>query len=230
MSQPSPPIASATDATVDTGTALDEVDVREVPKPRRHPLIFARFDALAVGESFVLINSHDPKHLRQEFERDHPAAYDWHYLSSGDSDDLNRADRLWRIRITRLTGADLPRVLGDTHALTTAGETGRTGDVTAGGAVWKLKAAQRQLDANVIRLRPQDRIEAHIGPDLDVLLHVLAGSGELTTATGTVELTGGRLVWLPRRSHRAITAGPDGLSYLTVHPRRPGLSVGPAGP
>ena len=28
-------------------------------------MIFARFDALAPGESFVLVNSHDPIHLRQ---------------------------------------------------------------------------------------------------------------------------------------------------------------------
>ena len=43
-------------------------------------MIFARFDALAAGESFVLVNSHDPIHLREEFARDRPGAYDWRYL------------------------------------------------------------------------------------------------------------------------------------------------------
>jgi uncharacterized protein (DUF2249 family) len=43
-------------------------------------MLFARFDALAAGESFVLVNSHDPVHLRQEFARDRPGAYDWRYL------------------------------------------------------------------------------------------------------------------------------------------------------
>jgi len=60
-------------ATTDT----DELDVRQVPKSQRHPMIFARFDALAAGESFVLVNSHDPIHLREEFARDRPGAYDW---------------------------------------------------------------------------------------------------------------------------------------------------------
>ena len=51
----------------------DELDVRQIPKSQRHPMIFARFDALAAGESFVLVNSHDPIHLREEFARDRPA-------------------------------------------------------------------------------------------------------------------------------------------------------------
>ncbi|MDQ2797494.1 MAG: DUF2249 domain-containing protein [Actinomycetota bacterium] len=208
-----------------------ELDVRPIPKPQRHPLIFARFDALGVGESFVLVNSHDPKHLRQEFDRDHQGAYDWQYLDSDgldtdglDSDGLGAAGprRLWRIRITRRTDADPPRLLGDVHALAVAD------DADTGGAVWRLEVARRQLDANVIRLRPHARIDSHTGPDLDVLLHVVQGAGVLTTASGTVDLADGALAWLPRRSERAIVAGPDGLCYLSVHTRRPALSVGPA--
>jgi uncharacterized protein (DUF2249 family) len=88
--------------TADTG---GELDVRCVPKSQRHPMIFARFDALAPGESFVLVNSHDPIHLRREFARDRPGAYDWRYLES------NQAQRLWRIRIIRITDADLGHLL-----------------------------------------------------------------------------------------------------------------------
>ena len=131
----------------------------------------------------------------------------------------------WRIRITRLIDGDLPRLVGDIHALTNADTAGAS---DSAGAVWKLDVARRQLDANVIQLRPGGRIEAHTGPELDVLVHVLGGSGQLSTAEGTVELVDGALVWLPRRSHRAITAGADGLCYLSVHSRRPALSVGPA--
>ncbi|BBY94601.1 hypothetical protein MGALJ_42700 [Mycobacterium gallinarum] len=79
----------------------DELDVRHIPKPQRHPMIFARFDALAAGESFVLVNSHDPKHLREEFARDRPGAYDWRYLEG------NQTEHLWRIRIIRITEPDL---------------------------------------------------------------------------------------------------------------------------
>jgi hypothetical protein len=51
-----------------------QLDVRAMRKPDKHPKIFQRFDALGVGESFVLINNHDPKHLREEFETDHPVS------------------------------------------------------------------------------------------------------------------------------------------------------------
>jgi uncharacterized protein (DUF2249 family) len=60
-------------------------------------MIFARFDARAAGESFVLVNSHDPVHLRQEFARDRPGAYDWRYLEG------SRSEMLWWIRIIRIT-------------------------------------------------------------------------------------------------------------------------------
>jgi quercetin dioxygenase-like cupin family protein len=59
-----------------------------------------------------------------------------------------------------------------------------------------------------------------------VLIHVLAGGGQLVGERRTVELSAGDLVWLPRRSQRQITAGTDGLRYLTVHRRRQALTLG----
>jgi uncharacterized protein (DUF2249 family) len=52
-----------------SGARTRELDVRQVPKPQRHPLIFDRFAALPPAGSFVLVDSHDPKHLRQKFDR-----------------------------------------------------------------------------------------------------------------------------------------------------------------
>jgi uncharacterized protein (DUF2249 family) len=190
-----------------------ELDVRDVPKPQRHPLIFARFGALGVGESFVLVNSHDPRHLHDEFERDQPGAFGWEYVQ--------RDPREWRIRISRTAAAPAPRLLCNVHDVVSANEQ----QADAGGALWNLAVGQRQLDANVIHLQPGKGIDPHTGPDLDVLMLVVDGAGEVTTSAGTVPLSPGSLIWLPRRSHRGILAGPDGLSYLTVHPRRPGLSI-----
>ena len=53
-----------------------------------------------------------------------------------------------------------------------------------------------------------------------MLIHVLSGNGRLTTEMGTIDLSPGDLVWLPRRSRRQFAAGPEGLRYLTVHHRR----------
>jgi uncharacterized protein (DUF2249 family) len=191
-----------------------ELDVRPLRKPDKHPAIFAAYNALGVGEAFVLLNNHDPQHLHDEFESDHPGSYGWEYV--------DRGPEIWRIRIGKLASSPLPRILTDTSATVAAG------DPDATGAIWKLRTRERDLDSNIIQLAPGTAIDAHTGPDLDVLVHILGGSGRLTTELDRVDLQPGALIWLPRRSQRQFTAGPDGLRYLTVHQRRQALSLGPA--
>ena len=191
------------------------LDVRGTRKPDKHPTIFAAYDALAVGESFVLVNDHDPKHLRQEFDRDYGPGYGWEYV--------NKERRDWRIRINKRASTALPRVLADTGAI--AAE-----EPAAGGAMFSLQMRERDLDSNVIALAADGEIAEHWGPDVDVLIHVIAGSGWLTTETGEVELVPGALLWLPRRSRRAFRAGADGLRYLTVHRKRESLVLHTAPP
>jgi uncharacterized protein (DUF2249 family) len=191
-----------------------QLDVRAIRKPDKHPRIFEGFDALGVGESFVLINNHDPKHLREEFEADHSGEFGWEYLQRG--------PERWEIRITRLAATPLPRILCDTREIAT----GQFGP-DASGAVWRLQVSRRHLDANIIHLEPGSRIQAHAGPDLDVLWHILQGYGHLMTEVGMLALRPGELLWLPRLSRREIAAGDEGLTYLTVHPRRPGITIQP---
>ncbi len=114
--------------------------------------------------------------------------------------------------------AAVPQVLADTRVVL-AGAT----SAGAAGAVWRLTAQERDLDANVIRLPAGDGIAAHDGPDLDVLILVLEGGAVIDTETGSIEVSADSLLWLPRRSRRAITAGPDGVAYLSVHQRRQAL-------
>lgn len=189
---------------------VQELDVRSLPKPDKHPAIFAAYAGLSAGDSLVLINDHDPRHLWDEFETEHAGSYQWDYLR-GEPED-------WRIKITKLAAAPLPRIL-----LNTVGDAPGDAEPGAAGAVWTLPFRDRDLDSNIIALPASGRIDAHTGPDLDVLIHILAGSGQLTTELDTVELSPGALVWLPRRSRRQFTAGPDGLRYLTVHQRRQAL-------
>lgn len=188
-----------------------ELDVRALRKPDKHPTIFDTYDALEVGGTFVLVNNHDPKHLREEFDVEHPRSYSWDYLEKG--------PQVWRIRIGKLASTPLPRVLADTATV------GRDADPDITGAVWRLPVRRRDLDSNIIQLPAGATIDAHTGPELDVLVHVLDGSGQLATELDTIDLAPGVLVWLPRRSRRAFTAGPDGVRYLTVHQRRQGLTI-----
>lgn len=216
-----------------------ELDVRPLPKPGKHPAIFAAYDALAVGESFVLVNDHDPRHLRDEFETEHPGGHGWEYE--------DKVPGEWRVRISKLASTSLPRVLTrvspaaspDTSgpsvatsasaapSTSVAPSTSAAASPDASGAVWKLRMRDRDLDSNIIQLLPHAAIDPHIGPDLDVLVHILDGDGQLTAELGPVALTPGALVWLPRRSLRGFAAGPHGLRYLTVHQRRKALVLEP---
>ena len=85
---------------------VQELDVRPLRKPDKHPTIFGTYADLPVGGSFVLVNDHDPKPLRAEFETEHPGSHRWEYLDG--------APKEWRIRITKLATTPLPRVLINT--------------------------------------------------------------------------------------------------------------------
>ncbi|MGH3401426.1 MAG: DUF2249 domain-containing protein [Streptosporangiaceae bacterium] len=84
-----------------SATTEQELDVRPLRKPDKHPAIFAAYQDLPTGGSFILINDHDPRHLREEFEADHGGSFGWEYLT--------RDIRNWRIRITKLTSTPQPR-------------------------------------------------------------------------------------------------------------------------
>ncbi|MBQ0863663.1 hypothetical protein ACH4RA_04300 [Streptomyces smyrnaeus] len=112
----------------------------------------------------------------------------------------------------------IPHVLCDVASLAAA-------EAAPAGALWRLAESGRQLDANLVRIPPRTRVDTHVEPDLDVLLLVVTGHGTLGTTRGPEPLTPGSLTWLPRDSSRSLTAGQDGLSYLTVHCRRPGMRI-----
>ncbi|GBD24105.1 hypothetical protein HRbin29_01778 [bacterium HR29] len=59
------------------------LDVRAMPPAQRHPTIFATFEALAPGESFLLVNDHDPKPLFYQFQAERPGQFEWTPLETG---------------------------------------------------------------------------------------------------------------------------------------------------
>lgn len=197
------------------------IDATQLPPRERHQRIFARFARLAVGESFILSNTHDPKPLHREFDDAHPGAFSWDYVESG--------PERWQVRIGRVaesegaaqaTAVPVPKLLCDAQAM--ADELGNL----SAGAVWKLAESDRQLDANLVHLPAGRRVDAHAEAALDVLLVIVSGSGELESGEGEkLALAEGRVLWLPHGSRRSLSAGDEGLLYLTVHQRRPGMSI-----
>ncbi|MDG4880477.1 MAG: DUF2249 domain-containing protein [Mesorhizobium sp.] len=76
-----------------------QLDVRAIPPVERHPRIFGIAQALAEGQSFVIVNDHDPRPLRYQMEARYPGLFDWEYLQQGPD--------IWRVEIKRLqSGCD----------------------------------------------------------------------------------------------------------------------------
>jgi uncharacterized protein (DUF2249 family) len=82
--------------------ASPELDLRQVPGPDQHPLVFARFDALGIGESFELVNDHNPIPLHRQMEGLRPGQAAWSYLEQG--------PKAFRIRVRRIAPLSSPAI------------------------------------------------------------------------------------------------------------------------
>ena len=78
----------------DAAKTEGELDLRQVPRGQRHPLVFGRFDSLVLGEDLVLVNDHDPVPLHLQFDKLRPGEAEWHYV--------DRGPEVFRIRIVRV--------------------------------------------------------------------------------------------------------------------------------
>lgn len=73
------------------------LDVRPLAPVNRHSQIFEKFEALDSGESYILVNDHDPKPLFYQFQAELTDQFNWEYLEEG--------PQVWRVRIGRKSGA-----------------------------------------------------------------------------------------------------------------------------
>lgn len=70
------------------------IDVREIRPAQRHPMIFGAFEQLVSGQSFVLVNDHDPKPLYYQFQAEHTGEFGWNYIENG--------PEVWRVEISKV--------------------------------------------------------------------------------------------------------------------------------
>lgn len=85
-------------AAGNTSSLEEELDLRVVEPFERHPLVFTKFDMLAIQESLVLINDHAPVPLHRQMEAMRPHQFTWEYIT--------RCPDFFRIRICRIAPAD----------------------------------------------------------------------------------------------------------------------------
>jgi quercetin dioxygenase-like cupin family protein len=92
------------------------------------------------------------------------------------------------------------------------------------GVLWSL-VSSREQNVNLVRLEPGAEIGEHVNNELEVVLAVLEGSGEVIVNGVGAPLQPSTLAFLSRGARRAIRAGPLPLVYLSMHRRREGLRV-----
>lgn len=99
-------------------------------------------------------------------------------------------------------------------------------DALAGeGPLWGT--ATEDLNATLLAWGPGSGTPEHVNAERDVLVVVLEGEGTVTLDGDDHSVRRGEAVVIVKGRARRITAGPQGLRYLTVHLRRPGLQIAP---
>jgi mannose-6-phosphate isomerase-like protein (cupin superfamily) len=93
------------------------------------------------------------------------------------------------------------------------------------GPAWG--AASDDLNATLLVWGPGEGPPEHVNEERDVLLVVVAGSVTVEVDVETSEVGLGEALIIAKGRRRKVTAGPNGVRYVSVHRRRPPLQVRP---
>ena len=94
------------------------------------------------------------------------------------------------------------------------------------GPLWGCET--EDLNATLLAWPAGAGPEEHVNLGRDVLLVVVAGSATVTVDGEAGVVDAGQAIAIGKGSRRRITAGRDGVRYLTVHVRRSPLQIAPA--
>jgi uncharacterized protein (DUF2249 family) len=70
-----------------------EIDFRNLSSAQRHTKASQIVGDLRAGESFILVNDHDPMPLYSQIQVSHPGEFSWTYLEQGPS--------IWKVEIAK---------------------------------------------------------------------------------------------------------------------------------
>ena len=224
------------------------IDVRSIPKPKRHPLIFDAMEKLAVGESLVVQNDHNPIALRGQVETIYSGQFEWRYFEEG--------PEVFRLQFTRRASApagwkrpeskkSLPTVQEtsapspDDASVSTAARNTASASTQAAPAPTHVDLLERcgvasrsgpqwgheceDLDLTLLSWEEGKRIEPHVNNEVDVVWIGVEGAGIVTVNGEKHELRPAVALLIPKGCERAVESTSGRFSYLSVHRRRRGL-------
>ena len=98
-----------------------------------------------------------------------------------------------------------------------------TGAPEDSGPVWGTES--EELNATLLYWRAGEGPAEHVNDERDVVVVVLAGSAIVRTEEEERELAAGETMIIAKGRRRKISAGREGVRYLSVHRRRPPLQI-----
>jgi len=215
----------------ETSTEIIVIDVRSIPKPQRHPIIFDAMEPLRIGESIVVKNDHNPIPLRGQVETIYGEQFSWSYLEQG--------PEVFRLQFTRRAPAPagwqrptskkstLPMIEqtpAPAPAPTPTPVSVNLPEVaqaaTLSGPQWAHES--EDLDMTLLAWEDGKSIEAHLNTEVDVVWVGVAGEGIAIINGVEHALRPGIALLIPKGCERAVQST-SRLSYLSVHQRRRGL-------
>ncbi len=96
-------------------------------------------------------------------------------------------------------------------------------DGDSAGVAWSYSG--RDLNANIVVWAAGGGVAEHRATEVDVLIVVLEGALVAQVEDRVHTLGQGDVIVIPLGCRRALTAGSEGVRYLTAHRRRGPLSV-----
>lgn len=74
-------------------STVDSLFVPDIQPALKHPTIFKKFDSLQEGESFIIVNDHDPKPLYYQLLAERGNIFSWNYLEQG--------PEVWKVHVKK---------------------------------------------------------------------------------------------------------------------------------
>jgi quercetin dioxygenase-like cupin family protein len=87
----------------------------------------------------------------------------------------------------------------------------------------QLGHESEDLNLTLLSWKAGQGVEPHVNSEVDVVVTVVGGEGEVTVDGEKFELRVGQALLIPKGCERAIRCTGETFSYLSVHKRRRGL-------
>jgi quercetin dioxygenase-like cupin family protein len=91
------------------------------------------------------------------------------------------------------------------------------------GPLWGV--ASEDLNSTLVAWRADQGTPEHVNDERDVLIVLIVGSATIRIDDVEHTVRAPVAVIIPKRSRRRITAGPDGVRYVSAHVVRPPLQI-----